>query len=175
MLKRLLSLGAAAIASVVAACEEGPATVSGTWRSPATWSTMVYASSAGPMLVEVLGQPFPGLAADSLSGQIAEAMTGQLIGRPITFTAARDLAARPQYRVVLAFNAADTTDPRAVCAGKVAPGPAAEKITIIASFCDDGQMLASVKGWIARVDGPADSRFRRLIGQITRELFGSPQ
>lgn len=175
MLKRLLSLGAAAITSVVAACEEGPATVSGTWRSPATWSTMVYASSTGPMLVEVLGQPFANLSTESLSSQIADAMTGQLIGRPITFTAIRDQAPRPQYRVVLAFNAADATDPRSVCAGKVTVGPAAEKITIIASFCDDGQMLASVKGWIARVDGPADARFRRLMGQITRELFGSPQ
>jgi hypothetical protein len=127
------------------------------------------------VLVEVLGQPFVGFSTDSLAGQIADAMTGQLIGRPITFTAAHDQAPRPQYRVVLAFNAADATDPRSVCTGKVAGGGPAEKITVIASFCDDGQMLASVKGWIARVDGPADSRFRRLMGQITRELFGSPQ
>ncbi|MBF0324040.1 MAG: hypothetical protein HQL42_03115 [Alphaproteobacteria bacterium] len=175
MLKRLLSLGAAAVASVVAACEEGPATVSGTWRSPATWSTMVYASSAGPMLVEVLGQPFANLSPESLSGHVADSMTGQLIGRPITFTADQAQAPRPQFRVILAFNAADTTDPKSLCAGKVVLGAPAEKITLIASFCDDGQMLASVKGWVARIDGPTDSRFRRLIGQVTRELFGNPQ
>lgn len=38
MLKRLLSLGAGALAALTAGCGDGPATVSGTWRSPATWS-----------------------------------------------------------------------------------------------------------------------------------------
>jgi hypothetical protein len=174
MLKRLVSLGAAAFAALTAACEDGPASVSGTWRSPATWSTMIYASSDGPLLVEVLGHPFAGQAAGDLAVRVAAAMSGQLIGRPLTFTASPAQAPRPQYRVVVAFNLPVATDPKALCGGKVSPGPAADKVRVLASFCDDGQMLASVQGWVGKADGADDPRFRRLLGQMTRDLFGSP-
>jgi hypothetical protein len=173
MLKRLLSLGAAAVAAIVSACEEGPASVSGTWRSAATWSTMIHASADGPLLVEVLGQPFAGPSVDELAPQVAAAMSGQLIGRPLAFTADRGQAPRPQYRVVLAFNAPDGTDAKALCAGRVETRPGQERITALATFCGDGEALASVRGWVSRVEGPADPRFRRLLGQMTRELFGA--
>lgn len=48
------------------------------------------------------------------------------------------------------------------------------RITVLAAFCGNSQLLASVRGWVAKVDGPADRRFRHLLGQITRELFGNP-
>ncbi|CAA7623367.1 hypothetical protein [Magnetospirillum sp. UT-4] len=173
MLKRLLSLGAAAIAAVASACEEGPASVAGGWRSPATWSTMVHASASGPMLVEVRGDPF-GLGREDLAAAAAQAMTNQIIGRALAFTADRDAAPKPQYRVVLAFGPAPDASPDQLCDGSVATArESGEKITVLAVFCDRGQRLASVTGWVARVEGVADKRFRQLLGQMVRELFGS--
>lgn len=174
MLRRLLSLGAAALAAVTSACDDGPATVAGTWRSPATWSTMVYASSAGPLLVEVHGDPF-GAPPAEFRAQIAEAMTNQVIGRPLAVTPDRAAAPHPQYRIVLAFNPPDNADAGQLCEGGIATAAAPrERITVLAAFCDQGRLLASVRGWVAKVDGPADTRFRRLLGQVTRELFGNP-
>lgn len=175
MLKRLLSLGAAALAGLTAACEEGPATLAGTWRSPATWSTMIYATSTGPMLVEVHGTPFA-VDAGEFRDQVAEAMSNKIIGRVTLFTARRDLAPRPRYRVVLAFNAPDDLDMDRLCTGDppVAAEPR-ETVTVQAAFCDGDKLMASLRGRVARVEGPGDKRFRQLMAQVARELFGEPR
>jgi hypothetical protein len=174
MLRRLVSLGAAALAGLTAACEDGPATVAGTWRSPAAWSSMVYATADGPMLVEVFGAPFA--TAPELRAQVAEAMTGQVIGRVTRFTADREAVRHPRFRVVVAFNPPTDLDAHALCAG---PVPTAaeprEKITVLAAFCDGGALLSSTSGWVARVDGPGDKRFRRLLSQVVRDLFPEPR
>lgn len=174
MLKRLLSLGAAALAAVTSGCEDGPASVAGTWRSPATWSSMVYASSAGPLLVEIHGDPFR-LPPAEFRAQVAALMSNQVMGRPMILTADPQAAPHPQFRVVLAFNPPDNSDVSRLCQGAVATAAEPrEKITVLAVFCDHDRLLSSVQGWVAKVDGPADKRFRRLLGQLTRELFGNP-
>lgn len=173
MLKRFLSLGAAAIASLATACEDGPATVGGTWRSPAAWSSMVYASSEGPLLVQVFGDPFDqGLAA--WRAQVAEAMSGRLIGRPLAFTADPQAAPRPNFKVMLAFNPSKALSADDLCAGKPAftQPETAGKITVLAAFCGgDGKPLATVQGWVAKIEGPADKRLGQLLGQVVRDLF----
>lgn len=174
MLKRLLGLGAAAMTALVSGCGDGPATLAGTWRSPAAWSSLVYATSNGPLLVEVHGSPFGDPAPDFRTA-IAAAMTNKVFGRPTAFTAEPQAAPQPRYRVVLAFNAPASTDPRDLCQGHVAtaatPG---DRITIHGAFCDGTTLLASIQGWVAKVQGRDDKRFQQLIGQVTRELFGSP-
>lgn len=174
MLKRLLSLGAATLASVVSGCGDGPATVAGTWRSPAAWSSMIYATSKGPLLIEVHGDPF-GQDAAGFRTQLAEAMTNQIFGRPTAFTADPERAPEPRYRVVLAFNAPDSTDARQLCTGRVATAAkGGERVAVLGAFCDGGTLLASVTGWVAKVDSPGDKRFRQLMGQVVRDLFGNP-
>jgi len=174
MLKRIFALGAAALSSLTAGCGDGPATVSGTWRSPSTWSSLIYATSNGPLLVEVHGSPF-GEPAASFRAAMAEAMTNRVFGRPTAFTANPEEAPHPRYRVVLAFNPAADADPRAMCRGTVPVAAApSERITVRGVFCDGGTMLASVSGWVAKVTGRDDPRFLKLMEQLTRELFGSP-
>lgn len=173
MFKKILSAGAALLAGLTAACEDGPATVPGGWRSPATWSSLVHASAHGPVWVQVVGRPFAGEG--EVADRVVAAMTNQLVGRQVAFTARRDLAAKPEFRVVLAFNPPANADPRALCAGNVAtlaqPG---DKVTVLAAFCDQSGLLASVQGWVAKVGGADDPRFVRLLGQVVRDLFGSP-
>lgn len=174
MLKRLMSLGAAALATLTTACEDGPATIAGTWRSPATWSSMIHATRSGPMLVEVHGRPF-GDGSGDFPARVAEAMTDRIIGRRTAFTARREQAAAPGLRVVLAFDPPPGLHPDALCEGNVpTAAERRERITVHAAFCDHGRRLASAEGWVAKVAGPDDKRFRTLIGQLTRELFGNP-
>lgn len=174
MLKRLFSLGAAALAALTSGCGDGPATVAGTWRSPAAWSSMIYATSAGPMLVEVHGDPF-GQSAAAFRAAIATAMTNQLIGRATAFTSDPQQAPQPRYRVVLAFNPPADADAHHLCEGRIATAATPqERLTVLGAFCDGSTLLASVSGWVAKVDGSDDRRFRQLIGQLTRDLFGNP-
>lgn len=175
MLKRLMAAGGAVLAALGAGCGDGPATVAGGWRSQAAWSSMVYATTGGPMLVQVHGTPFD-VAPDHFRALLAEAMTNKVFGRPTAFTADPSAAPQPAYRVVLAFNPPADTDPRNLCEGRVAiAAKAGDRITVLGAFCQDGTLLASIRGWVAKVDGPDDARFRMLMAQLTRELFGNPQ
>jgi len=174
MLKRLLALGAAAAGALVSACGDGPATVSGTWRSPATWGTMVYASGDGPLLVEVHGDPF-GRGAD-FRFQVAAAMDNQIIGRKLAITADRALAPHPDARIVVAFDPPPGFDPRHLCEGRVPTrATVGDRLTVLAAFCQGSETLSSVDGWVAGAAGPDDRRFRQLMGQVARALFGDPQ
>jgi hypothetical protein len=169
MFERLPLLGA--LAAALSACGDGPATVAGTWRSPAAWSVMVHATAAGPMLVEVVGDPFA--AGSGFAAAVAEAMDNQVIGRPIRFTVRRDQAPRPGIRVIVAFDPPPSADARELCAGKVSSlPPEGGRVRVLAAFCDgDGALLSSVSGRV-KADSPADKRFRQLLAQVVRALFG---
>lgn len=172
MLKRLVSVGAAVIATLTSACEDGPATVPGGWRSAAVWSSMVHASAAGPLWLDIHGRPFA--TAEGFGDGVAAAMTNQLVGRQLAFAVRREQAEKPDFRVVLAFNPPANADPRDLCAGTVATAAeTGDKITVLAAFCDKSGLLSSVQGWVAKVSGPDDPRFRRLLGQVVRDLFGT--
>jgi hypothetical protein len=76
---------------------------------------------------------------------------------------------------VLAFNAPENADARHLCAGQVATAAqAGDRIAVLGAFCDGATLLASVRGWVAKVDGPEDKRFRQLMGQMVRDMFGNP-
>lgn len=173
MFKRMVSVGAAMLAALTSACEDGPATVPGGWRSAAVWSSMVHASAQGPLWLEIHGRPFTEIS-PSLGDKVAAAMTNQLVGRPLTLTIHRDQAPKPEFKVVLAFNPPANADPRDLCTGSVAtaaqPG---DKVTVLAAFCDKNGMLASVQGWVAKVQDADDPRFKRLLAQVVRDLFGT--
>lgn len=175
MLRRILSLGAAAVAALTAACGDGPATVGGSWRSPATWSTMFWATAQGPMLVQIHGAPFSMDGAEFRT-LVAEAMSDQVIGRVVRFTASHELARHPEARVVVAFDTPPDLASGALCTGEVATAVAGgDRIAVEAAFCHRGSQLAAVRGWVARGTGPRDKRFRQLLGQVVRELFGAPE
>ncbi|MGE5477254.1 MAG: hypothetical protein ACM3Q1_11405 [Bacteroidales bacterium] len=177
MLQRLLTLGAAMLTALAAGCGDGPATIAGTWRSPAAWSSLVYATSKGPLLIEVHGAPFAEAPAEFRT-TLAMMMTNRVFGRPTAFTADPAVAPQPRYRVVLAFNPAPATDARDLCQGTVAVSADAvaenARLTVQAAFCDGATVLASIQGWVAKVGGSKDRRFVQLMEQLTRELFGSP-
>lgn len=174
MLKRLFSVGAAVLAALTTGCGDGPTTMPGGYRSPATWSSLVAATVDGPLLVTVYGNPFGG-DDSQFRHQVAESMTDRVFGRRTTFTANRDLAPHPQFRAVIAFNTPADLGAHKLCSGQVPtaahPG---DRLTVLGAFCQDDTLLASVRGWVGQVSGPSDKRFGLLMAQMTRELFGDP-
>ncbi|TAN57044.1 MAG: hypothetical protein EPN20_17740 [Magnetospirillum sp.] len=175
MIKRLLSFGAAALATLVGGCGDGPSTVAGGYRSPATWSSFVYATSPGPLLLEVVGDPF-GAGSGTLGRTIAATMAAAIPARPFTLTTETAAAPRSNFRVVLVLGGDPSLDERAICAGRgkaeAAKIEAGGRVDLIATFCDGEALLSSVRGWVAKIDGADDRRFHRLLGQVARELMG---
>ncbi|MGE5505726.1 MAG: hypothetical protein ACM31L_15000 [Actinomycetota bacterium] len=174
MLKRLLSLGAAAAAALVGGCD-GPVTIAGTWRSPAAASSLVYATTGGPLWVDVHGSPF-GAAAPEFRAKVVEAMSGQTPSRPFGLTAVREQAVHPDFRVAVAFGPPADLDPKLLCTGGPVPTtpPGAERITLLAAFCGGEDVLAWVRGRVDKATGPDDKRFRSLLAQAARDLFAGP-
>lgn len=172
MLKRILSLAAAAMAALTAACEDGPSTVRGTWRSPAATSTMVWAGARGPIFIEIHGNPFA-LADSEFHALAADGLSNKVIGRVVRFTAQRELAQHPGARVVMAFDAPESFDAQDLCEDRPVPTATRSggRITVVAAFCHDGKILSSVRGWVARGGGPGDKRFASLLAQVARDLF----
>jgi hypothetical protein len=176
MMRKLLSLGAAALAALVSGCGDGPATVPGGYRNAATWSTFFSATSFGPLLLEVHGNPF-GASAQEVKAGVAKAMSAALPSRPFSMTLDPQSASAPKIRVVVALGAPASLDAAELCAGRVAIAAAkvdGGRIDVLAAFCDGGGLLSSVRGWVAKVDGPDDSRFTRLMGQVMQDLAGDP-
>ncbi len=177
MMKKLLSLGAAALAALVGGCGDGPSTVPGGYRNAATWSTFFAATSSGPLLLEVHGNPFGDPAAE-LRARVARAMSAAIPARPFTMTTDAQAAPAPKVRVVVALGAPPSLDAAELCGGKVATAAAGAdggRVELLAAFCDGGSLLSSVRGWVGKVDGSDDARFARLLGQVMRELAGDPQ
>ncbi len=175
-MRKLLSLGAAALAALVSGCGDGPSTVPGGYRHAATWSTFFSATSSGPLLLEVHGNPF-GASASEVKAGVAKAMSASLPSRPFSMTLDPQAAPAPKIRVVVALGVPQTLDAAELCAGRVVTAAARAdggRIDVLAAFCDGGGLLSSVRGWVTKVDGPEDSRFTRLMGQIMRELAGDP-
>ncbi|ARJ64711.1 hypothetical protein WV31_03005 [Magnetospirillum sp. ME-1] len=177
MMKKLLSLGAAALAALVGGCGDGPSTVPGGYRNPATWSTFFAATSSGPLLLEVHGDPF-GVSAAELRNQVAKAMSAAIPARPFAMTTDPQAASLPKVKVVVALGAPANQDAAELCAGRVATSAAKAdggRIDVMAVFCHGGAQMSWVRGWVSKVNGPGDARFVRLMGQVMRDLAGDPQ
>ncbi|MDA8233128.1 MAG: hypothetical protein M0006_17495 [Magnetospirillum sp.] len=167
-----ISLGLAVLAgSILSGCA-GPTSVGVPYRRAATWSVMTYAASRGPMLVEVIGDPF-GIGEGALAGITAAAMTDQVPTYPFPLTADRARAPEPNIRVVVAFDPGITASGAELCQGKrpMAAGSQAGWVQVLAAFCDRGVEMSSVQGQTP-ADGPRDPRLRFLLAQMTRQLFG---
>ena len=175
MMRRLFSLGAAALVSLVGGCGDGPSTVPGGVRSPAAWSSFIYATSPGPLLLEVHGPSLDASPAE-MARAIAAAMAAGIPARPFALTTDTAKASRPNFRIVVVVGGAPGLDERAICAGRIPlDGPSIPdggRVTLTATFCDGESLLSSVRGWVARINGIDDRRFRQLLGQMARDLMG---
>ncbi len=166
--KRILGLlGALGLAGC-----DGPVVQTLFMRSVGNWSELIYATTDGPLYVEILGEPFQG-GRDELAEAVTRAMSQAIAERKTAFTADLKAAPHPNYRVVVAFQPPKTLSGHELCTGepyRPAP-PEADKLALAMVFCAREQMLSEVRGWTRKVDGPQNPRLAESIGQVTRALF----
>jgi hypothetical protein len=121
-----------------------------------------------PFHVELLGNPFPGLAPQEFARRLLPVMQANKPPPNLTFT--YDAPAEqqhPDYRLMLVFDAADNLGSDAVCNGakRFKPGIPG-RVHVFAVYCRNDQALSEVTGWTnaALPDEPA-------MGDLMKDLF----
>lgn len=156
----------------LAACDDAPRSVV-TFRLDDVWTFAQGAMVAGPLPVDIRGRPHgdDDLARnDAVIGAMTQAITWTANPR---FTADGSASLRSAIRVVVTFNGTGGVGGGEQCRGvSTGGGPLPDgEIRIAATFCDGEDMLANVRGRVARTGGTDDPRFSRLIRQVTRDMF----
>lgn len=135
-----------------------------------TLSEVSYAASNRDLRVVLHGNPF-GLDAQSFAEKVLPSMQGRVFGVRTNLTTTPNDTARPDYKVVLAFNPAETMMNSGVCTnGPIPTRPPGGPIVVQGAFCRGGA-LTSATGWLDNPKGPDDPDFRQLISDMTFSLF----
>ena len=129
--------------------------------------------------VETVGNPFGDgqFAVSQVAELTAAAMQGHNPGQPTNFTATPGDSARPQYKVVVAYNPVEPASYLALCRGEVRSDRSEEPLRIKAAFCESvasgPRVLTGARGRLA--EGQAATRdsaaYRSLMAGLTRDLF----
>ncbi|CAO3378478.1 hypothetical protein [Azospirillum argentinense] len=136
-----------------------------------TLSEVSYAASNRDLRVVILGNPF-GMDPQTFGPLVTANMQNRISGVRTNFTTTPNQTARPDYRVVLAFNPAETTLNSYLCSGQpLRTSPPGGPIVVQGAFCRGGGTLSSATGWLDRPQGPNDPDFRSLISDMTFALF----
>lgn len=127
------------------------------------------AADGKPFRVVLVGAPIPGATVDSVAGPLLAQMQAAKPQPRLTFT--YDVPAqlpRPDYRLVLVFDAAGDYGAPSVCAGvtpRLRPGTPG-RFDVFAVYCRNDQVMSQATAWTGAT-GPDDPR----IGELFRELF----
>lgn len=159
-----------ALCAVAAACSNERVTAD--LPSPAyTAGEVAYAASDRDMRVTIYGNPF-GIDPQAFDQLVTDNMQNRISGVRTNFTTTPNQTARPDYRVVFAFNPAQTMLNSYLCAGQpIQTSPPGGPIVVQGAFCRGGGALTSATGWLDRPQGPADPDFKALISDMTFALF----
>lgn len=164
---------AAILSPLLAACSgDGPHTVAHPIRDRSV-EFLHYAAADGPVLVDVLGQPFAGTVS-GVDAAVLAAMNGARAAPRVRFTTDRAAAPEPETRVVVIFRPPADVTGRSLCAGDVprlAGRPRPAEVEAFAAFCVDDKVWNEVTGRMTGVSRLDDPGFAALIAQMTRDLF----
>ncbi len=160
----------------LAACEEGP-TTNVTFRTDDVWQVAQAVMATGPLLVEITGEPYGGEAPhlpDTILNDMKSAVTWYATAR---FTGEAAEAANPSLRIVMTFNGGTAVGGRDQCRGQAQGGGLLDggRVEVIATFCDEGDVLANVRGQIDGTEGPSDPLFSDLVRQVTRDMLADTE
>ncbi|HYG85792.1 MAG TPA: hypothetical protein VD978_06005 [Azospirillum sp.] len=136
-----------------------------------TLQEVSYAASGRDLSVVVHGNPFGG-DPQAFGRTLTDIMQNRILGVQTNFTTTPGPSARPDYRVVLAFNLAQNELNSALCARPTLPTrPPGGPIIVQGAFCRGGGALTSATGWLDEPQSPQDTAFRNLIADMTYSLF----
>ena len=165
-LKKIAATLAASLLPVAALA----ATIGGTeYATQYDYREFFSATDGRPFRVVLAGAPFAGVPVESVAGPLLAQMQAAKPQPRLTFT--YDVPAerpRPDYRLVLVFDAANDFSAPSACAGDTprfkagAPG----RISVFAVYCRNDLALSQTTAW-TNAAGPDDPR----VGELFRELF----
>jgi hypothetical protein len=165
-----LKKNAAAFAACLLPAAAFAATIGGTqYATQYDYREFFNAADGKPFRVVLAGTPFPGTPVDAVAGPLLAQMQAARPQPRLTFT--YDVPAerpRPDYRLVLVFDAANDFGSNSVCLGEKprfkagTPG----RMSVYAVYCRNDLALSETTAWTTAT-GPDDPR----VGELFRELF----
>ncbi len=121
-----------------------------------------------PFRVELLGNPFPGLAPEEFARRLLPVMQANKPPPNLTFTYdAPTEQQHPDYRLMLVFDAADNLGSGPVCNGARGFKPGVPgRVHVFAVYCRNDLALSEVTGWTSSI-APDDAG----MGELMKDLF----
>jgi hypothetical protein len=158
-------------AAALLGCDEGPSSNISLTSTPDVWSFVTAVGSAGPLLVDVRGNPFPGPDA-TVFADVTKAIAGTFTEPWLKFTNDAEQAASKEARLIWLLDPQSGFNADLVCAGELPSLGAGRKVTEVrAVFCHRGRPLSAVHGWVRRPERSDDPKWRQLISQMARQLL----
>lgn len=161
---------------LLSACSASSPTVGGADYAPQYDFSEFYAATNGKTFrVIVAGNPFPELNQDEMRRRLLPVMQANRPRPRLTFTyAVPTELQRPDYRLVLVFDAANDLTAARVCAGQVFHRPrspeAAGRFAVFGVYCRNDEALSQATAWTPAT-GPDDPRVGQLLSQLFLVLF----
>ncbi len=135
-----------------------------------------YAATNGrPFRVIVAGNPFPQMAPQEMQQRLLPVMQANRPRPQLTFTYAVPAELpRPDYRLVLVFDAANDLTAERVCANEIRLKPRASepagRFAVFAVYCRNDQWLSQTTASTAATS-PEDARVGQLFSQLFLVVF----
>lgn len=169
-MRRLLALS---VACLLAACAPGSGAIGGADYDPAYDFHEFYQATDGKTFhVIVDGNPFPAIAPEEMRRRLLPVMQASRPRPRLTFTyAAPAEPQRPDYRLVLVFDAANDLTAARVCAGQIRhlPRPSG-LVKLFGVYCrNDAALSQAVASTVA--SNPEDPRLGQLLQGFFLVLF----
>lgn len=144
---------------------------SAVYDRPLAQRGLEYAAAHGPVLVEIVGDPFA-QGERARDGDVLPALRRAIGGTGITLTTDPAAAGRSDLRLVVLLEPETVPFEAAVCTelDGVATGPVAGTLQTVAVFCDGATPLGLADG-AAAVTGPEDEAYARLLRRTAEALF----
>ena len=153
-------------------CAQG-GVIGGAYYAPQyDWAEFFAVADGRNFQVIVSGNPFPSLAEPEMKRRLLPVMQASKPRPNLTFTyEAPPETPRPDYRMVLVFDAANDLNASRVCAGEIRHKPEPTRtFDLYAVYCRDDLVLSYTTAWTTAT-GPEDPRVGALLAQLFLVLF----
>lgn len=158
-------------AAALLGCDEGPSSNLSLTSTPDVWSFVTSTGAAGPILVDVRGNPFAAPQA-TVAGDVTQAIAGTFTEPWLKFTNDPAGAASKETRMIWLLDTQSGFNADLVCAGELpALGAGKRVMEIRAVFCHRGRPLSAVHGWMRKPEKSDDPKWRQLVSQMARQLL----
>jgi len=155
----------------------GAATIGGTFYAPQyDFAEFFAATDHRNFQVVLAGDPLPGIDPNAVAQALLPVMQAVKPRPALTFTYDAPVERpRPDYRLVLVFNAANDLNSSAVCNGAIRlkqdrPG----MLNLYAVYCRNDQVMSETTAWTPAT-GPADPRIEQLFRELFQVVFSDSQ